>query len=152
LWQIIIYTGKTTDMASGDVSTETLKITQMVVILVQPLFNLRHTLWMDSYYNFPDLCLQQGVNVAGTLRLNRKNVPEAVKQAKLKKGELVAFHSKGVMVLKWMDKKSVAFISTFHDATMVSTIKCRKSAYRITTNQRKGIDLKDKKLQPYAVE
>jgi hypothetical protein len=74
LWQIIICTGKTTDMASGFVSTETLKTTQIVVKLVQPLFSLRHTLWMDSYYNLPDLCLllkQQGMNVPGTLQLNR---------------------------------------------------------------------------------
>jgi hypothetical protein len=99
MWHIIVYTGKTTGMTNDDVFTETLKMTQIVVKLVQPLFNLGHTLWMDNYYNSPDICLllrQQEINVAGTLRLNRKNVLEAVKRAKLKKGELVAFHSKGV--------------------------------------------------------
>jgi hypothetical protein len=68
LWQIIIYTAKTTDMASEVVSTENLK-TQILVKLAQPLFNIRHTLWMDNYYNSPDLCLllkQQGMKVTGT--------------------------------------------------------------------------------------
>lgn len=66
------------------------------------------------------------MNVAGTLRLNRKDVPDPIKVAKLKKGEIVAYHSQGVMVLKWMDKKQVSFISTFHDATMISREKRSK--------------------------
>jgi hypothetical protein len=38
------------DMASDDVSAETLKMMQIVVKLVQSLFNfnLRYALWMDS--------------------------------------------------------------------------------------------------------
>jgi uncharacterized protein (DUF1919 family) len=44
----------------------------------------------------------------------------------LKKDELVAYHNKVVFVLKWMDKKSVTFISTLHDAIMVSAVKFGK--------------------------
>jgi hypothetical protein len=62
-----------------------------------------------------------------------------------------------MMVLKWMDKTPVAFISTFHDATAVSTIKLGKEFRKPKSIQdynksKGGIDLKDKKLQPYAVE
>jgi len=42
----------------------------------------------------------------GTLRLSRKDVPQRVKEKKLKKGELVAQHSGLVSVLKWKDKRS----------------------------------------------
>jgi hypothetical protein len=37
--------------------------------------------------------------VAGTLRWNRKNVPPAVKNAKLKKDEVISQQSNGVMVI-----------------------------------------------------
>jgi hypothetical protein len=53
--------------------------------------------------------------VAGTLHLNRKNVPPTVKNAKLKKGEVISQQSNGVMVIKWEDKKDVTMISIFHD-------------------------------------
>jgi hypothetical protein len=58
---------------------------------------------MDGqFYNSSDLCLllkKNGVNVAGTLQLNMKNVPLAVKEAKLKQGEHIAIKSQVVMVM-----------------------------------------------------
>jgi len=50
----------------------------------------------------------------GTLHLSRKDVPQRVKEKKLKKGELVAQYSGPVSVLKWKDKKDVTMISTYH--------------------------------------
>jgi hypothetical protein len=44
-------------------------------------------------------------------------------EAKLKPGEDTAVQSSGVMVMKWMDKKPVSFISTFHIDTMVAVSK-----------------------------
>jgi hypothetical protein len=52
--------------------------------------------------------------------LNRKNVPLVVKEAKLKESKHIAVQSQGVMMLNWMDKKPVSFISTFHSDTMVA--------------------------------
>jgi hypothetical protein len=48
---------------------------------------------MDNYYNSPDLAVffkTCCTNVAGTLRLNRKNVPPTVKNAKLNKGKVIS--------------------------------------------------------------
>jgi hypothetical protein len=50
---------------------------KIVVKLVKSLSGRGHTLQMDNYKS-PDICLlvkQTGVNMAGTLWLNRKNVP-----------------------------------------------------------------------------
>ena len=160
LWQFIIYSGKTTESGSEIVPADSAKTTQLVVKLVEPLFNLGHTLWMDNYYNSPELChllKQHKVNVAGTLRLNRKNVPATIKQTKLSKGELVAYHSQGIMVLKWLDKKPVSFISTFHNASMVSTEKRGKVINKPQciweyNRHMGGVDMKDQKLQPYLLE
>jgi hypothetical protein len=61
------------------------------------------------------------------------------------------------MVLKWMDKKPVSFISTFYDATMMSEEKRAKviSKHKCIRQYNKhmgGVDIKDHKLQPYLVE
>jgi hypothetical protein len=63
---------------------------------------------------------KSAVNVAGTLRLNRKNIPLVVNEAKLKQSKHIAVESQGVMMLNWMVKKPVSFISTFHRDTMVA--------------------------------
>jgi hypothetical protein len=160
LWQFIIYTGSTTEIETDLVTAEMVKTTQIVVKLVQPLFNLGHSLWMDNYYNSPDLCLllkKNKINVAGTLRLNRKNVPDSLKNAKLKRGELDAYHSQGIMVMKWVDKKPVTFISTFHDASLISREIRGKEIIKpkciVEYNKQMGaVDLKDQKLQPYLIE
>jgi hypothetical protein len=78
---------------------------------------------MDNYYKSPDLCLllkKNKINIAGTLRLNRKYVPDSLKNAKLKRGQVDAYHSQGIMVMNTVDKKPVTFISKFHDASLTS--------------------------------
>jgi hypothetical protein len=61
------------------------------------------------------------------------------------------------MVLKWMDKKPVSFISTFHDAIMMSEEKRGKviskpKCIRQYNKHMGGVDIKDQKLQSYLVE
>ncbi|KAG8237489.1 hypothetical protein J437_LFUL017034 [Ladona fulva] len=56
---------------------------------------------MENFYNFPylsSLLRKHGVNVAGTLRLYRKDVPVCVKDKKLKWGESITYESNRVEV------------------------------------------------------
>ena len=55
LWQFVIYTGSTTEVQTGIISTDVQKTTQIVIKLIEPLFGVGHTLWMDIYYNSPEL-------------------------------------------------------------------------------------------------
>jgi hypothetical protein len=48
------------------------------------------------------------------LALSRKDVPQRVKNKKLKEGELVAQHTGPLSILKWKVKKDVTMISTYH--------------------------------------
>jgi hypothetical protein len=41
------------------------------------------------------------------------NIPTKVKEQKLKKGEIMAQHSRPVSVIMWNKKKTVAMICTF---------------------------------------
>jgi len=99
------------------ISGDTNKTTAVVLSLVEPLLEKGRTLWMDNFYNSPALAQKLKslkTDCVGTLRLSRKDVPQRVKEKKLKKGELVAQHSGPVSVLKWKDKKDTTMISTYH--------------------------------------
>jgi len=63
---------------------------------------------MNNFYNTPAMAQRLKTlktDCVGTLRLSRKDVPQRVKEKKLKKGEFVAQHSGPVSVLKWKEKK-----------------------------------------------
>ena len=61
----------------------------------------------------------------GTLRLNRRDVLQKVKEAKLKKTEIVVAFKNKTMVLKWKDKRDVTVLSTIHDNSMLKTVSRR---------------------------
>jgi hypothetical protein len=69
---------------------------------------------MDNFYNSSDLCLllkKSGVYIAGTQRLNRKNIPLVLKEEKLKRVENIAVQSQGMMVWQWINKKPIVTVS-----------------------------------------
>ena len=94
----------------------------------------------------------------GTLRLSRKDIPQRVKEKKLKKRELVAQHSGLVSVLKWKNKKEMTMNSTYHgEETRMKLTKCRQEKQKpvsvLDYNENMGgVDIKDQLLQPYLLE
>ena len=110
-----IYT-KNTVIESRFITPEPAKTASIVLKMLEPLLGRGHTLWMDKFYKCPEfarqLKIQHSTDCVGTLKLNRKNIPEEVKDKKLKKGEIIERHSGPVKVLKWCDKRSVAMVST----------------------------------------
>ena len=52
------------------------------------------------------------------MRTNRKEFPDFVKRARLKKRETVAAFHKKQVIMKWKGKWDVVLISTFHDDSM----------------------------------
>ena len=73
------------------------------------MFVRGHTLWIENFFNSPEsarkLKIEHCTDCAGTLNLNRKNIPKEVKDKKLEKGEIIARYSDPVTVLKWRDKE-----------------------------------------------
>ena len=70
LWSFIVYTGSETQLNSSLITISTNKTSSVVVYLVEPLLHQRHTLWMDNYYNFPELAellKNNGTDCVGTL-------------------------------------------------------------------------------------
>ena len=81
-------------------------------------------MYMDNYYTSPTLftSLQQlGFGACGTVRVNRHGMPKEVTAAKLKKGEMTTSEvKKGMLALKWQDKRAVVMLSTIHDDSRVT--------------------------------
>ncbi|XP_046679217.1 piggyBac transposable element-derived protein 4-like [Homalodisca vitripennis] len=88
---------------------------KVVMHLMRHRLGVGHSLYMDNYYNSVPLAatlLRESTYCTGTLRADRKYLPEEVKTAVLKKGETVARYAQGIAVAKWKDKRTVLYIST----------------------------------------
>lgn len=88
----------------------------------------RYALYMDNFYNDIDLSKQlhsRRVHTTGTLRANRRNLPNEIKNTKLRKGELVSRYCNGVDGQKWKDKREIIYLSTEHGSRL-TTIKTKR--------------------------
>ena len=86
------------------------------------LKNKGYCVFLDNFYSsqalFQDL-LGEGFEACGTLRSNRKGIPEDVKTAKLRKGESHFSKDDSLLFMKWKDKRDVLILSTIHDDTFI---------------------------------
>ena len=81
------------------------------------LLDMGHHVYFDNYYNSPDLIdllHKRKMHACGTVRKNRKSLPSAVTQAKLKQGKTVFCCKNNLLALKWMDKREVYILSGLH--------------------------------------
>jgi len=96
------------------ITPDTPKTVAVVLELLGPLFGRGHTLWIENFFNTPELArklkIKDSTDCVGTLKLNRKNISKEVKDKKLKKGEIIARHLGPVTVLKWRDKRNVTMV------------------------------------------
>jgi hypothetical protein len=97
------------ELTNEFVNSETNKTAAIVIKLAKPLLGRGHTVWMDNFYNFPELACflkSKKTDCVGTIRTKRKNVPPFVKAKNLEKGELFGQHSGDIGVLTQHDEKS----------------------------------------------
>ena len=119
-----VYTGKVANelLAENAVSTdECTTTTKTVMGLLQRtrLLDSYRCVYFDNWFNSCQLLDQMyewRTLGAGTVRLNRRGLPKAVVQRKLKKGETVYRRRGYLLCLKWCDKCPVTMLSSFHNA------------------------------------
>ena len=104
----------------------------VVMKLVEGLEHKGHHLYCDNYYSSPALfndLRQLGIGACGTVRLNRRGLPEKItSKSAMTKGDVRSKTEKGLHSMKWMDKQAVSMISTIHDSSMVSSQRRSKFA------------------------
>lgn len=111
IYNMLVYCGKM-DAISGFGHAET-----VVLKLMDGILDRGHVLYTDNFYTSVPLAqqlLDRKTYLCGTLRKNRKHLPEKVVSAKLKKNDVVALRSREIMVSKWKDKRDVMMLSTIH--------------------------------------
>ena len=126
IWNFVVYTGG--DTRYNEQYRELPITAQIVCKRCNPLFGKGYCLYTDNFFMSPslaDILVSKQTDFVGTLRLNRRNVPQKVKEAKLKKTEIVVAFKNKTMVLKWKDKRDVTVLSTIHDNSMVKTVSRR---------------------------
>ena len=75
--------------------------------------------WTSSPALFDDLH-PKGFGACGTVRLNRKGLPQIIKSKhKMKKHTMVSGTTGKSLAMVWMDKRAVAMLSTIHDDSTV---------------------------------
>lgn len=82
-------------------------------------------LYLDNWYSSPTLHynLQNKTKTVGTVRSNRKNIPEDVVILKLKKGKVQTFSSDNLLTLNRHDKRVYILSSKQKSAWMITTRK-----------------------------
>ena len=138
--------------------------TKLVLGLLQKskLLDQGYHVYMDNYYTSVELLEELYLRAtfsAGTCRINRKAVPKAMKDIKLKMGEVCFRRSDTILALKWFDKRAVLILSTIHEAVEITTgkkdrygnpITKPECIYDYTTNMR-GCDLSDQLMTSYSL-
>ena len=87
----------------------------------------------DNFYSSPSLfreLTRRGFGACGTARRNRKGLPPAVRDAPLRRGEVVSSLDDSILTLKWKDKRDVIMLSTYHDSSMITKSRRSRAAER----------------------
>ena len=159
--KLSVYIGNEREQAEGTGRGVTHNI---VMKLMNGLLNTGRCLYMDNYYNSPELAaelIKNNTHVCGTLRPNRKGVPKDLKLCNgktIKKGETTSFSNGDCMVGCWRDKKCICLISTMHkNMEVVDTGKvnykggkiCKPAAILDYNKYMGGVDKSDQNLHYY---
>ena len=98
----------------------------VVLELLKGLEGRGHHVFTDNFYSSPALfrdLRDLGFGACGTVRVNRRGLPAAMK-ATLAKGDTTsALIDETMMALKWMDKRPVCMLSTIHDDAMTTKVR-----------------------------
>jgi hypothetical protein len=126
------------------------------------LLSKGHKIYMDNYYTSPELFIALDfleTYACGTLRRNRKLVPKAFEQIKLRKGDAIFRRMDNLLALKFKDKRDVHMLSSFHEAKIVITDKTDRNGEPVWKPAMNvaycknvgGVDLNDQICQYYDV-
>ena len=127
-WGWILYTGK-----EGDQGERGLAHHVVLELLDDPrLEGKGYIVFTDNFYSSPALftdLVAKGFGACGTVRKNRRGIPDVVRETRFKKGEVISTKTDdGLAVLKWHDKRDVTMLSTYLGDEMVTKRKRSRAA------------------------
>ena len=121
LYQFDMYLGKKskTEFGLGE---------SVVLSLCENLKNSYCYVFFDNFFTSPNLMLklfEDGIYATGTVRSNRKHMPNLKTDKQMKRGEHDWLACDTISATKWMDKQSVILLSNYHNPSVVQEINRR---------------------------
>lgn len=129
--------------------------------LLRPHGGKYHRLFVDNYYMSIPLChqmLEKDIYVTGTVRSNRRGLPEDIKSARRLRGSMVAKTNGEILAMSWVDRKQVRMLTTHSSAALVSVRRAGGQDTRVpqmVVDYNKGmggVDVADQMTDHYASE
>lgn len=81
------------------------------------------THYTDRYYTsipLADELLKMKCHLTGTLKINRKSIPDPIKKPKFGESKSIAYTTGRTMVLSWKDKRVVTLLRTSDSAGFIT--------------------------------
>ncbi len=117
MWNWNLYCGKEDEQSNEPLGE------RVVVALLCGGEHLDHHVYFNNFLTSPQLCkrlLTLGFKSCGTVRIDRKGIPETFRKATPTKGSIVTYRDEDMLGLKWKDKQYVSVLTTIHDDSMVT--------------------------------
>lgn len=109
-----------------DKQDNTLASTSVTLDLLQPFFGKGYIAYLDNWYSSPLLytaLLKEDTYAVGTAISNRQCMPRVFLKTNLEKGDFFRRAGRGVLAIKWKDRKDVHILSTLHKGVEMETAK-----------------------------
>lgn len=111
-YDMSVYSGQQSQLVDKNISATH----ALVLQLVRRIEGVGHKLYMDNYFSSPilfDDLLTRKINSCGTVRYNRRQMPQDIGQ-KLKKGDIVTRIKGNLSAVRWKDKRDVYLLTNIH--------------------------------------
>ena len=115
---ILLYVGKNTLLGNSDRG----HTYAVIMKLMRHYFRKGRSLYADNYYTSVEAAedlFEKGTQLVGTIKSNRKGVPEFIAKMKLEPGETIFARRGKILLQKWRDKRDIFMISTRHNGDFV---------------------------------
>ena len=115
-----LYTGKSLTGPSFNGATY-----DLVMDMMRGFFDKGYSLYCDNYYTSPQLfwdLFQLGTYATGTVRQNRRGIPQTLKDYQLRnRGDIFVMNNGPLECYKYLDSKPVYMLSTKHGSSLSTT-------------------------------
>ena len=163
VYNLALYTGKS---ANQEQQADVGLTHRVVTDLVDVIYDKGHIIYMDNYFSSPALFDELADNqtgACGTLCVNRRGVPNAIKSAKLKSGDShLAVRDEKKLFISWFDRRQVNLLTTVHnDRLFAKEVRCKDPgnnnrrlvqkpvAVELYTKYMGGVDMLDRQIWTY---
>ena len=157
------------ELYQGRKATTELNLGKSVVLeFCKPLRDSYCYIFFDNYFNSPMLIQklhEQGLYGLGTVRSNRKHLPEMKKDKDMNRGDHQIKFCKNIACIKWMDNKSVFLVgSNLEEIVSISNVQRRQkgsatkmnvscpTAIKVYNAHMGGVDLMDQLQSVYRLD